>query len=276
MNRVFLEKSVSVYGKDFWGRQARISFHPAGAGQGWLWRINDAELIKLSHRNIERGTRQIQFCHSKKRLYAFEHLGILKWMGLLDVIIDSDPWYPYFGGRSLELLENVWPCCRLGNEVEWCTVLKKVRWDYPNPRAGRAAYIEIAPAQEKRIKLNITIAYPKIGERSISFTLADFNTLKGVSCAYTQGWPPYLFYLSEAASVILGWPHHSRITWPQRYEEKEVLDKFIAHRALDILGSLSLLCQDGLLAADVISVCCGHEGDLNVISKAAELICPLN
>ena len=139
---------------------------------------------------------------------------------------------------------------------------------------GRSV-IKISPWDKKELRLNVMIDYPGIGNDFSFFSFPDSSALQRVVSAYTQGWPPRLFYLSKAASMF-GWPNHKKIIWPQEHEPRELLRLFSTHRAMDLLGALSIICEKGLLAADIVSTCSGHRDDLVVLPKIAEKLRPLS
>ncbi len=269
MQRIILRSEVVVRGRDFWGRNSQIRFEPGGRGAGWLWRTKKGSLIPLNYSTVSRGTRQIQFESAGQFLHVYEHIGWLKYLGLMDVVIETNPWPPYFG-RGREYLDAIFPRISATNEkVEWATVSKIVKWG-----DGRAT-LEVLPRKSRSLNLAVTVIYKGYGNEHQGLEFPDSRALRLVADAYTQGWPPYLYYLSLVASMF-GWPHHGKIIWPQKHSASELMVRFSKHRFLDLLGALSLVSQSHLLSAQVFSTCCGHKGDLAILPKIAKVLCPLN
>lgn len=260
MQRITLWSEVVLWGKDFWGRNSQITFEPGKRGKGWFWRTKKGLLIPLNYSTVSKGTRQIQFEFEGEAFHIYEHIGWLKYFGLMDMVIETDPWPPYFG-RGKEYLDAILSRIFVTNEeIEWVTVGKTIKWG-----DGKAT-LEVLPRKSKSLSLVVMVLYKGYGTEHQGLEFPDYRALKLVADAYTQGWPPYLYYLSTVASKF-GWPHHSRIVWPQKYPASELMVKFARHRFLDLLGALSLVCQDHLLSAQVFSTCCGHKGDLAILPK---------
>lgn len=275
MNPVVLKSQVVLRGKDFFGRNSELKLSPARPGSGWLWKMQSGNVVPLTHCNVRQGMRQIQIGADSDYgnvLHIFEHIGFLRCgLGLFDVIVESSPWPPYFGGRGRELLSAVKDKMIVdgSREIKWYTLSDVVKW-----KNERGANIEVVPSGTKSLGLNVMVDYAGYGKEYLGFDFPDQEALEKISSVYTQGWPPSLFYLSLIASKF-GWPHHNQIVWPQKYEAKKLLVQFARHRTFDLLGALCLVCKDGLLSAKVFSSFCGHKGDLAILPKIARVLCPL-
>jgi UDP-3-O-acyl-N-acetylglucosamine deacetylase len=268
MQRIILRSEVIVQGRDFWGRNSQMRFEPGEKGSGWLWRTNGL-LVPLNYSTVSRGTRQIQFELDGRFFHIYEHIGWLKYLGLMDVVIRTDPWPPYFG-RGAEYFEAILSqISTTDEEIKWVTVGKDIRWSDGN------SSLEVLPRGSKTLGLSVAVDYKGYGVEHQGLEFPNSQALRLVADAYTQGWPSYLYYLSLAASMF-GWPHHGRIIWPQKHLASELVVMFAHHRFLDLLGALSLVSQDRLLSAQVFSVHCGHKGDLAMISRIVKSLKPLD
>ncbi len=268
MNLVRLTEKVTLEAPDFWGRKARIIFHPSKL-KGWWWKYNRNKdnFVKIGPKIVNSKSERVRLKYKKSKLEIFEHIGILRWFGLCDLVIESTPWPPYFG-RAFEYWETIRPYCQIdqSREVDWYDLIRPVEYVLPEQRANRDAFTKIYPGRQKSLKIEVTINYPILGGHFMQFSFPDNGLLEKISKARTQGWPMSLYLLSKSASFF-GWPHHDSIIWINREGRKKSIFEFINHRVADILGSLSLACGDGLISGRVVSVCSGHRADIGVITK---------
>jgi UDP-3-O-acyl-N-acetylglucosamine deacetylase len=263
MEALRLQKECIVRGKDLFGRPAYIKFIPAQLA-GWMFRDN-GKGVPILPENVEYGRNNLVLAKGCK-LHILEHLMVLKYLGLTNVCIESSSWPPYFG-RTQEIWEAIESSCvPSGDDVQWCTTTENVAFYYPKKRAGKHAYTEIRDHDEKKLEVKIIVDYPGLGCGEINFCFPG-NSLKYMFEARNQGWPSSRYYVSRFLS-LLGWPHHNTAVWPQETPGKEdLIRKFIIHRAADLLGALALLGGDNLFAGRIVSVCSGHQADLEVIKK---------
>lgn len=273
MHPIRLTKKVIIEGPDFRGLKGKLTFYPLESKNGWMWRSKKSFLVSINSAIVDIKTRRTRLYFQGRKLQIYEHIGPLRWFGLCGVSIESTPWPPYYG-RVFELWEAIKPYCKedTSKDINWYTVREPVKWIYPNPRNGQIAFTEIRPNTGKELKMKITCNYPGMGVWTMFFSFPNNKELEELCLARNQGWPPYLYHFSKIASKC-GWPHHRTSTWIQEHEKGLIiLEQFINHRAADLLGSLSLLCRDGLLSANVTSICSGHEADIMAIFKANELL----
>ncbi len=269
-----LKSEVIIKGSNFFGRKAEITFFPMEKDLRWWWEYYKHAFIPIGPEIVDCRNRRLRLFFENKTLEIYEHIGLLRWFGLLGVMISGSGWPPYYG-RSIEFWHAIKPFC-IGDESQEITWYKletsgPIYWIYPNTRAGHRSFTAIFPTSEKRLLLEISVDYPGLGEQRMCFSLPDKETLEKICAAHNQGWPPYLYYLSKIGGLF-GWPHHRTAVWPQKHQKEETLEKFILHRAADLLGALSLLCRDGLFAGRVVSKYSGHQADLEVINMAKNLI----
>jgi hypothetical protein len=276
MNQIELQSAVSVKGFDLFGRKAEISFRPTHLS-GWQWQMDKGYSIEISPEIINLKSRRTQlFFDEDNKLEVYEHIGLLRWFGLCNVLIESTSWPPYHG-RLLELWQAIKPHCQIdkSKEISWYTVKEKAKWVYPESRNGLVAFTEILPNYRKELNINLISSYPGLETTNINLVFPDKELLERLSYNFSQGWPPILYHLLKIPSFF-GWPHHDKIVWIQREGKESASMKFAYHRMHDLLGLLSLLCRDGLLSANVISVCSGHRADVETVLKADRLLYKLD
>lgn len=273
MYPIRLKSRVDINGPDFWGFESKISFCPT-LRHGWRWGL-DVIYPVIGPEIIDSATRRLRLSFRDKKLEIYEHIGILRWFGLCQVLINSSSWYPYYG-RSLEIWQKIKPFCEEDafKKINWYTIKEPVRWEYPGLRNGQKAFTEIFPSNKPKLEVRTIVSYPGLDTHALQFSLPNTGFLEKICSVHNQGWPKYLYYLSKGASFF-GWPHHRTAVWVQELGEKEALNQFALHRAADLLGGLSLLCKDGLFAGRVISQCSGHQADMQAILKANKLLYPL-
>lgn len=277
MHPIQLKSKVTIEGPNLFGLNGKLTFYPLDPKDGWQWIWWNKSLpISIDPAIINIKARRTMLCFEGKKLQVYEHIGVLRWFGLCGVSVESTSWPPYYD-RSFEFWQAIKPFCKedTSKEINWYTLRKSVRWTYPKLRNNQTAFTEIRPSTKKELKIEIMCNYPGLGAWTNYFSFPNNEELEKLCLAYGPGWPPYLYHFSKIASKC-GWPHHRAFTWVQEHEKGLItLEQFINHRAADLLGALSLLCRDGLLSADVTSVCSGHEADIKAIFQANELLCRL-
>ncbi|MFA5270454.1 MAG: hypothetical protein WC400_02495, partial [Patescibacteria group bacterium] len=143
----------------------------------------------------------------------------------------------------------------------WATGRSTIQIDHPKIPDG---YIHFSPSTSPGLKITIFIAYPGLGEYTLNWH-SEVDTIDSAVAALTQGWPPSRRAVAKSLSW---WPHHDRVTWPQDYEDPKVaLRLFALHRLADLLGCLSLISHDRLLAGEISSYGAGHTEDLELIKR---------
>lgn len=190
--------------------------------------------------------------------------------------IKSDRWPPFFGGAN-QLWQKIKPFCQNDPSVttQWHTISRPVRWFYSQPRGGEIGFTEILPSNNPALELDVVYGYPPLGNINVRFCIPNVRILERICHFPTQGLSKWLYHTAKCAS-FLGWPNFHNIAWPQHFPREEVMQRFVLHRTADLLGALSLLCQDnGFFAGKVISHHSGHEVDLRAVRMAHALLKPL-
>ncbi len=272
-----LGQTVSVRGSDFLGRDGCICFRPAPNPRdlSWEWVTKKkAARVRVGPGIVDVSSRRIQLKHDDEHLNVWEHVGILKYFGLMSVSVSSTEWPPYHG-RSLELWHAVKDHCWEDgrSEIPLYTVKRPVRFEYPSLRGGHKAFTEIWPTNDACVDMEVSASFSGLGTGGKSFSTNSTKSLEDMCSARALGWPSWLYHPSKVADWLHLWPHHRTVAWKQNCRNPSVLfSETLTHRAQDILGALSLLCGDGLFVGRIISVCSGHEADIQAILKAAAML----
>jgi hypothetical protein len=265
VHSVHLREPVLIEGKDIFGRDSSIGFYPS-VGKNWSWKISPNQFITIRPSIVDAKKRRLTLSACGKKLEFYEHIGILRYFGLIGVQIQANQWPP-FHGRALELWSELEQYSIQKELCQRYTVSRPVCWAYSDKRGGHESFTEIAPSTDSSLTLDIFCSYPNLGTGSRTFSLPNLPLLKEMCATHSPGWPPWLHGLSRTAD-LLGWPHHKNITWGHEFENTSAIDKFILHRAQDILGALSLLCRDGIFVGHITSHCSGHQADLEAVKAA--------
>ncbi len=262
MKKLRLRKEVIITGRDFFGRKAWIKFIPS-EDPGWFWRPRAGETpIPITADIVRRGKNHLTLFSRKKTLHIYEHIGVLRFLGIDGVIIEATAWPPYHG-RPLELWNAVKECCTKSDEdFLWYTPEKDIGWRYPNAEPPR--YTFIRPLKTPGLRIEILVEYPEIGSKKLLVNIPQNATvLLRAFEVYSQGWPRWRYYASRAASFA-GWPHHHKTIWPQKHVPTQTIKFFALHRLVDLLGGLSTISNTKLIAGIVLSERSGHEADIRV------------
>jgi hypothetical protein len=272
-----LAQEVIIAGPNYFGFPSRLRLTPySGMGTDWCWRT-DRFLVPITPLIANTRMRRVQLAHQDATFEIYEHLGCLQYTGLKSVAVTLEKgWprgFPPYHGRAWEVWEKVYPhCISLDQPLPRYTVGREVHWDYPRNRRSQHSFIHLEPNNTGRLIVNIRVKYPGYGEKEKTFNLPDMNLLETAFKARTQGWPPAWKPFSRLGSLLGLWRNHPLIRWPRGKNDPSLLDDFILHRLQDILGTLSMLCRDGLFGATVTSRYAGHEADLAAAQEAGLLL----
>src|SRR3989338_8503885 len=261
-----LEKTTRILGRDYFGRKSFIIFTPTRS-PGWYWGMPNGNTMEIQPTMLQHNPRRLALVHDKAKIEFFEHIGALRFIGLSGVMMESSPWPPYFG-RTHELWEALKPnCVESGESIRWVTPQTSATWSYAQTYHDlQSRFTEITPSEEKKLRITITIDYPRLGEYEKTYTIPDIELLEEIFQAHSQGWPSWPHKPSKLFAAVPFRPSHECITWPQEYPRRKALRLFAEHRLLDLLGALSvLLPPHGMLAGNIRSMCSGHKADYEVV-----------
>lgn len=271
LHPIHLTKDVAIEGKDYFGRKARIKFSPTDK-PGWWWRYDSQQQpILITADIVQRRFHRLTLYYQKARLHIYEHIGVLRFLGLDQIVITSTSWPPYYG-RPDEFWQAIKKYCsrNLSSNISWCTVKETLFYRYNSNRNG---YLSIKTNNEPCLNIQIICDYKGIGCGEVCHHL-PITPLENSFKARSQGWPKWAYYFSLMLSQF-GWPTHECINWPQENDPHKTAHQFAVHRLVDLLGALSLIHPYGLLAANIESFCAGHEADMAILKQSKNLLSPL-
>lgn len=108
MDQWVLEKLITIEGRDFCGRRSTLEISPTNAETGWVWNIRGID-IPITPKIMEAKSRRVALVHNDCVLNEFEHIGVLRAVGLHNIRVwCSQTWPPYDGG-SFKLWQEVMP-----------------------------------------------------------------------------------------------------------------------------------------------------------------------
>lgn len=272
-----LSKPVVHRGQDFFGRKAELRFKPRfrGTRNSWSWKASSAlnDVHEIDPRIARTRSHRIELTNGQRRLSVYEHVGVLRFFPLIgDIEITGTNWSPY-DGRAISLWNTVKTVCETKvMDIPLYSVTKPVWYEYEEYRGSRKAFTQIMPSTDGKLTLDITRSFPGIGTHQEIFHFPNSGLLEEICEARTLGNPSVLYYISRLLSAASRWPHHKSVLWPQEIEKNELIRLIVWHAALDTLGALSLLCQDGYFIGQVTSVCSGHEADTATVRQANQCL----
>lgn len=270
MRALRLVDNVAYHGKDFFGRESHLILKPRPRNS-WTWVDYNMEPVRISPEILKSNKRRVQLVFGNKILNVFEHIGVLRHVGLVGVEVCGVGWPPY-DGSAHELWNLVEPCIKETTEqLRLYTVEKSVRFQSPILRRGRKVFTEIHPSLDGRTTLDIFVDFKGLGEHREVFSLPNRELFKEICSARSLGFPSWLYYPTKMASLV-GYPHFKNVCWSKSSSKEETLREIVRHRALDILGAMSVLSEEGLFVGNIVSSCSGHAEDVGAIDLAIPLV----
>lgn len=263
MHRYTLSDEVLVCGYDFWGRSTSVLFRPVDK-PGWFWQTACGERVLIDHRIAQTKKNRIVLASGSERMHVYEHLGALRYLGLDGIlVVPETSWLPYDGSAAL-FLDACKPKFQRSGTMRFVHAAAAFL-------ANGNRHVSYEATRTCGMTIEVGIDYPGIGAEHATYH-APHTSLQKVLRTKTQGWPPYRRYAAQIASAF-GWPHADSIVWPQEHDPATTRRLFAKHRALDILGALSLVGPPGtLLAGTYYSVRGGHALDVSLLQMLGESI----
>lgn len=267
-----IEKSVTITGPDFWGRDASITFSPTQK-PGWWWKFGEQidgsdVLLPIMPDMIKSKRRRLCFAHkSKVLLNIIEHITVLRMCGLDRIVISSKTqWPPYF--TPAELYREL-PRMPLNYELAWVNHINAGS----KMMGNRLSTVDVF--EGSNIAIDATIDYGTVGQMREKYHIASAGDVTDLFAkgARTQGWPREYYSVACFAKKYCNWPHIDKIAWPQRHTNGELLESFLAHRVLDVLGLIGAMSLEGssVLACKFTSLRGGLKTDLLAFQRALNL-----
>lgn len=269
-----VKRDMEIIGKDFWGRDASLTFASAERS-GWWWKIGehvdgDDVLIPITREMIKVRSRRVCFEHdSGVLLNVVEHITVLRLCGLDRIVLSSrTKWLPYL--TPMELW-NALETTPLHYELSWT----KLNGQGSGDLKGRISHVTESLC-ENRIFVDAEIDYPQIGKKHDART---FETRQDVVQLFgkgsqSQGWPRWHYFLGYVVRTFFRWPHFERVAWAQNLHDPACLkDRFLQHRIVDILGMIGAMSLRGssVISCDFLSRKGGHKTDLLAFQEALDL-----
>jgi hypothetical protein len=267
MNNLTLTHSVTIKGRNLFGLPSSITFHPGPLDNpGWYW-LDRGRLVPITSVMATTKKRRIVLEMSfTRQLQVFEHIGFLRWMGFNNLVIEANGWPPFCGG-ALFYYERLRGVAVVKSEiVSHRTVTGLCDWIYPQKRQERWG-VEIWPGDSPTLQINIECDFPgELGKFSKELSLPNDDLLMEILQANTVGLPHWLYWPARALL-----PRKSRsIGWVKQLGVEQFRERMLLHRAQDLLGALSFLCDGNhLFAGSVKSRCAGHEADIYAVRDAS-------
>lgn len=265
MKRLILTKPIIIQGLDYWGRNSFIEFHPYGKN-GWYWDTGNG-IVPISYEIVERKTRRMTLCANGRQLNVYEHIGVLKFLGIDNILIKSSKWPPYDGSAWI-YYEAIRPNLKEEGLVSWVKIV-----GYTNESRERNSLetcnelIESKSTKSYGLLVEVKAGWKPLKTLRKSLVIFDGeNPLLEVLKIKAQGYPFYLSYFNFIAS-ILGLPVKNNITWLQNNGPEETATLFLQHRILDLLGTMSLFDCKSLPSGKIVSEFGDHEIDLLILKK---------
>ena len=241
------------------GLESSVSVKPSEPGTGIEFSVNGSRFGASSANVIETDFRT-GLGAEESRVETVEHLlAALTCAGVTDATVEvSGTEIPYMDGSAALFLESL---ARAVQPLE--EPLEPFVVNHPfTVKEGESEY-HLIPSSELRLNVTIEFDHPLIGQQTRVFDSSGFSTelaparsfgfrsdekrlrelelIKGV-----ENLSPLILNDSEVESGDLKWP-----------------DEFVRHKALDLLGDLSLLGRP--LQAQVVAYRPGHTGNLSLV-----------
>lgn len=264
MERLILKDKVLVSGPNYWGKDSYIEFIPYEKN-GWYWETPSG-VIPISFRIAQHKFGRITLCdpNSDHCLNIYEHIGVLRFLGIDNVLIRSSRWPPYDGCASL-YYENIKEYLIEEGEVEW----KRIHRNSPPPNEKRHTCIFMKNYSDSvDLEVDVVAGWAPLKTRVYSFSVSK-NQKYIIDClsVKAQGYPHYFYYPAFFLKMFFGVKIADNVTWAKDFP-LNAPDLFLKHRVLDLLGGLSLYYHSGIPAGRALSVFGGHKIDLMAINSS--------
>lgn len=261
MQHLVLAEPVRLEGLDLFERPARITFHPYPL-KGWWWRTPDKVVSSIDITTCRPTAilHCLTLCRRRYWLSIYEHIGALKWTGLTGVVVNSTPLPPY-DGRVGDQWGALWPrTTATGQPIWWVTGRDNSGVTIPHAKVQNG-FIQYRPSYFPELQVTIRLNYPQLGSYELVWQ-SPTNSPTPAFAAYTQGYSQGL----QRLLALLRWAHYGKVNWNDgSWSAQGLLHQFALHRLADLLGTLSLVTHDKLLAGNIISYGAGHSEDLRLV-----------
>lgn len=275
LTKKILTESVTITGKGFWGgasgllefprKEAQITFHPYDKA-GWWWKTKKYGDIPIDSSIAECGKSEITLRYKDEELHVWEHIGVLRFTGIDQVLIESTPWPPYHG-RAWELYEKILKEGKLKSTNEkflFTSIEEEIVHFY---KKG-FRYTMLSQTLYKEVDVSIFCQWGNLPmiQRRVSVT-PEF--VEEIIQTHAQGYPSYRYPIAKLCARIGLFEHFDKVVWPKEYpSKKESALLFFEHRVADLLGALSLIDHERLPRLKVTTEFGGHKSDLMALKAS--------
>lgn len=250
------------------GKPCRLTFRPAAAGTGILFRRIDLPGTPEIPARVERAVlaeRRTQLGDGAEGLHTVEHvLAAVAGRELDDLIIEMDgPEPPIADGSAqpfLAALDGAGVTVQ-GGEPEWLELAEPVR-----VIDGESVY-EAYPSDRLELEVTIDFPHPLIGKQAGKWTVTQDAFAAELAAARTFGFVREVEAL-RAKGLIQGASTENAIVLDEQGTVGTTLrwaDEFVRHKALDCVGDLALL--GGRVRARVVAERPSHSGTLRLVRQ---------
>lgn len=269
-----LRNYVTIHGHDLFGRSSEIIFRPS-LEPGWWWEPTPGILKKIDSTVARTYGQTIQLEFRRYTLPEYEHIGILRLLGIRDVVISCPTGRPPYFGRALELYRALLPLLiETKEEPSYVTIgssVTKTNPKHPN------RFTKLYPSYGGKLIIDQYSEWKPLPYTQEKHEITE-KLILSVMEKYPQGYPHSRYHLSRALSTVGIWKHHKRITWMKSGKgQQQTAWDFHNHRLADVLGALSLIHHLHLPSLHVKTYCGGHKSDMFALKQAeiAAVLTPL-
>ncbi|HMG12761.1 MAG TPA: UDP-3-O-acyl-N-acetylglucosamine deacetylase, partial [Gemmatimonadaceae bacterium] len=250
------------------GVQCRITFQPATAKQGILFRRTDRPgmpPIRAHVSEVSGSDRNTQLGKGDQSVHTVEHvLAAVAGLGIDDVTIDMDgPEPPILDGSAAPFLTALSEAglASLDGEPEFLDLIEPVRI------IDGASVYEAYPCDRLELDVTIEFPHPLIGKQSRRFTVTEESFASELSRARTFGFVHEVDAL-RAKGLIKGASLENAVV----LDDTDILsgalrwsDEFVRHKAMDCVGDLAL--AGARVRARIVAVKPSHRGTITLVRE---------
>ncbi len=245
------------------GKEATITLVPAPADTGIVFRRVDIankeqQIVKADYRNVVEASYGTTISNSfGTKVATIEHLMAAIWGYDIDnLFIDIDgPEVPIMDGSSAPFIFLI-ECAGITNlekKKQVIEVLKTVRVQEGDK------FVEVSPAKEFGVDIEIDFNHPKIGKQNFSYNSAKTSFKNDISRARTFGFKHEIEYLQKAGLAKGGSLQNAILIDENGVVNEEGLryhDELVRHKTLDFVGDIYLASH--YICGHFNAVKCGH------------------
>lgn len=250
------------------GEEVGIVLEPAEANTGIIF-IRDGQQLTASIENVYSSNRSTTLKKFGFSVGTVEHLmAALYGMQIDNVIIRLiGEELPAADGSSLPYVEII----RQAGLKELSEKREVAYLSEPIWISRRDSHFIALPSNKLRITCSVEFNHPIIGNQIISIELDENKFVKELAPARTFGFSHEIEYLRGNGLALGGSEDNAIIVYDDHYSTTlRYKDEIARHKALDILGDISLVGVP--LAAHLIAIKPSHQLNIEMVKKLHEAI----